>query len=74
MLAYVSAMVKELLYAFIAKTPETAMRCRESFYRGRTDDVMKLLMIGFEGLFHLCNPSSHKWDGTPLVDRAGLGF
>lgn len=43
-------------------------------YRGRTDDVMKLLMIGFEGLFHLCNPSSHKWDGTPLVDRAGLGF
>ena len=30
MLAYVSAMVKELLYEFIAKTPETAMRCRES--------------------------------------------
>ena len=27
-------------------------------YRGRTDDVMKLLMIGFEGLFHFCNPSA----------------
>ena len=25
---------------------------------GRTDDVMKLLMVGFEGLFHLCNPSA----------------
>lgn len=30
------------------------------FYEGRTNDVMKLLMIGFEGLFHLCNPSDHK--------------
>mgnify|MGYP005605924731 CR=1 FL=1 len=27
-------------------------------YRCRTDDVMKLLMIGFEGLFHFCNPSA----------------
>ena len=27
-------------------------------YRGRTDDVMKLLMIGFEGLYHFCNPST----------------
>ena len=26
--------------------------------KGRTDDVMKLLMIGFEGLFHFCNPSA----------------
>ena len=25
-------------------------------YEGRTDDVMKLLMIGFEGLFRICNP------------------
>ena len=28
-------------------------------YKGRTDDVMKLLMIGFEGLFRFCNPSGH---------------
>lgn len=29
-------------------------------YKGRTDDVMKLLMIGFEGLFRFCNPPDHK--------------
>lgn len=29
------------------------------FYGGRTNDVMKLLTIGFEGLFHFCNPSNH---------------
>lgn len=37
--------------------------CRDDIYlsyEGRTDDVMKLLMIGFEGLFHFCNPSNHK--------------
>lgn len=42
-------------------------------YKGRTDDVMKLLMIGFEGLPTFVIHSSEE-PGTPSVGRADLGF
>ena len=46
--------------AYIQKNPEATICRRGSLCGGRTDDVMKLLMVGFEGLFHLCNPSASK--------------